>query len=162
MGTTRKAMRVGKQAEHFVTIKNANTIKDDFTRILTILKASGLGLWLVYDTLGFLHSTKTIKLQDAKKVAFRGNQCWLAALVSSFALNIYKMRWNMIKLDMEVRVGKPIPVVESQQQYALRIAEIKKYFWIIVIDNPILTFRLSYLVLLGSAAQSPSPQCQTF
>jgi hypothetical protein len=61
-------MRIGKQAEHLVIIKNATSIKDEFTKLLTILKASGLSLWLVYDTLGFLNSTKTIKLKDSKQI----------------------------------------------------------------------------------------------
>ena len=33
----------------------------------------------------------------------------------------------MIKLDQEVRIGKPIPVVETQQQYIARIADMRRF-----------------------------------
>lgn len=119
-------MRIGKQAEHFVAIKKSiMTEKDDTIKILSIVKSSGLALWLVMDTLGWLNTAKVIKLEQAKDISKRGNQYWLTALVASLFLNMYKLGWNRIKLGQE-KSNKAQTLGETKGQSADRIKALIK------------------------------------
>lgn len=66
--TTRKVMRLGKQIEYFKNARQALSIKDDITRMLTAYKFFGLGMWLMYDVLGLAHSYKLHLQKDIKLI----------------------------------------------------------------------------------------------
>ncbi|KAJ2991203.1 Peroxisomal membrane protein PMP27 [Globomyces sp. JEL0801] len=106
LACTRKTMRLGKQLDHARNISKSGSITDDILRVLTISKSFGLGLWLVHDALGWANTQKIIKLEAPKDVSRRGNQFWLFALVSSLMINVYKLRWNAIRLSQEQRILK--------------------------------------------------------
>jgi peroxin-11B len=111
--TTRKVMRLGKQIEYFKNARQALSIKDEITSLLTASKFFGLGMWLMYDVLGLAHSYKLHLQEDIKLINKRGNQFWLSGLTSSFLLNFYNYRWNAIRLAQELKINKQIPALDK-------------------------------------------------
>lgn len=98
---TRKVMRIGRQLEFYKTAQKTCSIEDDVIRITTIIKNTGLGLWLLHDSIGWAHSAKLISLNDPKGNNKRGFRFWLLALIASWLNNIHKLRINGIQLLME-------------------------------------------------------------
>ncbi|KAI8820810.1 peroxisomal biogenesis factor 11 [Fimicolochytrium jonesii] len=62
LGQTRKLMRVGRQVEFLRTIQKAAGLKDDVTRLTTIVKNTFLSLWLAHDTCQWVSCVRAIAL----------------------------------------------------------------------------------------------------
>ncbi|KAJ3303248.1 hypothetical protein HDV03_004075 [Kappamyces sp. JEL0829] len=56
-----------------------------------------------------------------------GNKFWLYALLASFSMNIYKLRWASIRLQQEKRINKPLPGVETKEEYKQRLTRLQRY-----------------------------------
>jgi peroxin-11B len=113
---TRKVMRLGRQLEFYkLAEKAAYSNPDDilrytsvviFKKFTTQIKNAGFGLWLVFDALGWAHSSKIIELPNPKDVSSRAFKFWLIGLIASFLNDLHRLRMNAIKIGMEEKALK--------------------------------------------------------
>ncbi|KAI8806511.1 peroxisomal biogenesis factor 11 [Cladochytrium replicatum] len=113
LAQTRKLLSAGRQLEFVRGIQKALTVKDDITRLTTIVKNICLSIWLTYDFLGWAHTAGVYKFESIKEINKRGFQFWLLALATSILGNAHKLRLNAIKLELEGKSLRKSPKDET-------------------------------------------------
>ncbi|KAI8904800.1 peroxisomal biogenesis factor 11, partial [Gorgonomyces haynaldii] len=131
---TRKTSRLGRTVE-FWDLAYHDKQLDSVPRLLTQGKNVMMGSWLIFDTLQWL-SALGFKFENIKQINERAYRCWFYALVCSLLANVYKFRWNTIKLGKEQQFQKRLQGKKDilpQQQSVLR-KERQQLLWNITSD----------------------------
>ncbi|KAK0554774.1 Peroxisomal membrane protein PMP27 [Tilletia horrida] len=92
IGLSRKLMRVGKFLEHFQAAIKATAIQDPVVSYLAIGRQLGYALYLIHDTLQWVHGSKAYQFapETAKKISKRAAQFWLLGLSFNLISGSYK------------------------------------------------------------------------
>ncbi|KAL8662306.1 MAG: hypothetical protein Q9202_004835 [Teloschistes flavicans] len=114
---TRKALRLGKNVEHFkaaVTAMDDTKARDEFLRYCAVGRQLGYALYLSFDMATYLDTAGIWKLETAKKLQKDAYRAWFVGLLFNTVAGIYTL-WGLRQRTQEVNKTDGEGVVESRK-----------------------------------------------
>ncbi|KAL8968837.1 MAG: hypothetical protein Q9197_004661 [Variospora fuerteventurae] len=116
-GLTRKALRLGKNVEHFQAAAAAmddTKSRDEFLRYCAVGRQLGYGLYLTLDMATYLDSAGIWKSESAKRLQKEAYRAWLVGLMFNTIAGLYTL-WGLRTREQEVNKGDGEGMVESKK-----------------------------------------------
>ncbi|MCJ1440876.1 MAG: Peroxisomal membrane protein PMP27 [Stictis urceolatum] len=112
----RKAMRLGKNVEHFkaAAVAADSEVMDPVLKYCAVGRQLGYGVYLTFDTMTFLDASGIRPMANAKKYQKIGLQAWLAGITFNIiagAYSLYQLKEKETGVDKKDGEG----VVESKK-----------------------------------------------
>lgn len=95
----RKLMRIGRPLEYVQGLLQSLSVKDDFLRVVNIIKNAALALWLWYDMFEWLQLVGLYHPADLKALKRKTAWYWFVGLFFSIIANVMKLRETLSKID---------------------------------------------------------------
>jgi len=119
--SSRKLLRLGKPLEHAATALRSRHIEDEVLRFTSMLKSLALAVYLSYDMLGWLSTTRIYVFTRKAHYARRAAQFWLVALCFSWLNSVYRLRQLRLREAVCERISdaaivKSVHVVEAEKR----------------------------------------------
>lgn len=123
-GLARKAIRLGKNIEHFkaAAVAADNKALDPVRRYTAVGRQLAYGLYLSFDSVGFLDTAGIRKAADAKGIQTKAQKAWLAGLVFSVTSGVYTL-WQLKEREgsLDKKDGESVVEGKKIQKYVFRL-----------------------------------------
>ncbi|KAL8937883.1 MAG: hypothetical protein Q9211_003460 [Gyalolechia sp. 1 TL-2023] len=116
-GLARKALRLGKNVEHFkaaAATMDDTKARDEFLRYCAVGRQLGYGMYLTLDMATYVDSAGIWKLESAKRLQKEAYRAWFVGLMFNAVAGIYTL-WGLRQRELEVNKGDGEGVVESKK-----------------------------------------------
>lgn len=125
LALSRKLMRTGKFLEHFQAALKATSIQDAFVAYTAIGRQLSYALYLMLDTLQWVHGSKAYAFAPAtyKSISKNASRFWLAGLLFSLASGSYKT--NALR-QRRAAAARPRATAEKEAERKVELAQIAK------------------------------------
>ncbi|KAJ3023177.1 UNVERIFIED_CONTAM: Peroxisomal membrane protein PMP27 [Siphonaria sp. JEL0065] len=133
---TRKIMQTGRQLEFYQAGMKALTLSDPILKATTVLKCIFMSAWLSYDTCQWIHTIGLNKFDSIKDINTNAFKCWLFALVFSLVGDLYKLKINTRKIEVEKRNASAGKGEESKKNVK-SLNEERGKLWIATVQDAV-------------------------
>lgn len=115
-GLARKAIRLGKNIEHFkaAAVAADNKSLDPVSRYTAIGRQLSYGMYLTFDAAGFLDTAGIRKAADPKGITTKAQKAWLAGLTFSVVSGVYTL-WKLKEREASLDKKDGESVVEGKK-----------------------------------------------
>ena len=124
-GLARKAIRLGKNVEHFkaAAVAADNKALDPVSRYAAVGRQLAYGMYLTFDSVAFLDTAGIRKSKDVKALTTKAQKAWLAGLSFSVVNGLYTL-WKLKEREASLDRKDGESVVEGKkiQKYVSSLA----------------------------------------
>ncbi|KAL8905343.1 MAG: hypothetical protein Q9207_002691 [Kuettlingeria erythrocarpa] len=116
-GLTRKALRLGKNVEHFKAAAAAmddTKNRDEFLRYCAVGRQLGYALYLTLDIATYVDAAGIWKLESAKKLQKEAYRAWFVGLMFNTIAGVYTL-WGLRQREQEIDKADGEGVLESKK-----------------------------------------------
>ncbi|KAL8922355.1 MAG: hypothetical protein Q9208_005208 [Pyrenodesmia sp. 3 TL-2023] len=116
-GLTRKALRLGKNVEHFKAAAVAmddTKNRDEFLRYCAVGRQLGYAVYLTLDIATYVDAAGIWKLNSAKRLQKEAYRAWLVGLMFNTIAGMYTL-WGLRQREQEIDKADGEGVVESKK-----------------------------------------------
>ncbi|KAL8745807.1 MAG: hypothetical protein Q9184_007828 [Pyrenodesmia sp. 2 TL-2023] len=116
-GLTRKALRLGKNVEHFKAAAAAmddTKSRDEFLRYCAVGRQLGYAVYLTLDIATYVDAAGIWKLESAKRLQKEAYRAWFVGLMFNTVAGLYTL-WGLRQREQEVDKVDGEGVVESRK-----------------------------------------------